>query len=104
MVNEYRLKFTINALSTLEDVLKKPFGDVILSFASGRISINDLRALVYAGIIGGNKGLKSFTLEDAGNYIDEVGIGKVAEMISKAFEEAFTQSKEDNENGEEVKN
>ena len=101
-MNRYRLKFTINALSMLEDILKKPFGDVVLSFSSGRISITDLRALVYVGIVGGNNVGKSFTLKDAGDYIDEVGLQTISEDVLKAFTEAFAPSQNERDEQDEA--
>ncbi|MBD1372497.1 hypothetical protein IC620_09020 [Hazenella sp. IB182357] len=75
-----RLKFTMNALSELEDVMGKPVTEL------GNVGMKELRALLWAGLIHQNPDL---TLQEAGDLMDLENIEYIGEKVAEAMNLAF---------------
>lgn len=78
-----RLRYGINALCMIEDMLGKP----LTKLDTDRMSIKDIRTVLYCGLAGDDKDL---TPEKVGDLIDEHSnleeiIQKMTEAITLAF-------------------
>lgn len=81
------LRYGINALVRIEELLGKPITSLDLT----RLSIADLRNIVFAGLAHEDKDLTS---EKVGDLIDEYAdITVIAEKVGEAFTLAFGESK-----------
>ena len=84
------LRYGINALVRIEELLGKP----ITSLDLNRLSVADLRNIVYAGLSHEDKELTS---EKVGDLIDEYSdISVIADKVGEAFTLAFGEKKEKN--------
>ena len=84
-----RLRFTINALCALEEKT----GSNVLQIAgelSYGVSMATLRAMFWAGMVGGN-----LTLEQAGDLIDNIGVARARVIAGEAFAATFPVADED---------
>jgi hypothetical protein len=81
----YTLRFSTNALASIEDVLGLGVSEVIAAM-QGSVKIGTLRAVLWGGLQGAHKGT---SLLDAGDIIDAAGVSAASEAISKAFQLAF---------------
>ena len=75
-----RLRYGINALCMLEDVLGKP----LAKLDTGDLAMKDLRAIIYCGLVNDDK---SLTPEVVGDLIDDYS--NLNEALAK-MNEAFT--------------
>lgn len=78
-----RLRYGMNALVTIEELLGKSFIDLQ---SSGEFSLKDFRTIIYAGLLHEDKEL---TPEIIGDLIDEYS---TFEEVSKKMEEAFNRA------------
>ena len=76
-----KIKYTINALATLEDVLERPVTEL-----GNNVGVKELRALLWAGLLHEDANL---TLEQAGNLMDGIDIITLAEKIGEALNAAL---------------
>jgi|DEB0MinimDraft_10_1074344.scaffolds.fasta_scaffold471304_1 hypothetical protein len=78
-----KLKYGINQLVLLEDLLKVPLAKLDMS----SLSIANVRDIIFAGLSHEDKNL---TQEQVGDLIDEhSSLEKVVEKITEAFEVSF---------------
>lgn len=63
-----RLRYTMNALISMEEALGKPIGQLISDYNTGTIGFKDMRIIIWAGLLHENPDL---TLEQVGDMIDE---------------------------------
>jgi len=97
-LGEYTLRFPTNALVELEESLNQPLGLLITKMSRGRVSIKELRAFVWAGLM---HEMPDIVLEKAGEIIDEVSIPSASEAVVEAINLAFpTKKKGNKEEGE----
>lgn len=81
-----KLRYTINAMATLEDLTGKPFASFVAGFNDEGFSFKDLRALVWAGLIDEDP---SLTPEDVGNLLDKAqDLTEVLAKVGEALETA----------------
>ena len=87
-----KLRYTINALVTLEETLGKPITEIMATFTSGLYGFKEIRALLWAGLLDDNPDL---TPEEAGTLLDEApDFTNVIQKIGEALEASFgTQKK-----------
>ena len=76
-----KIKYTINALATLEDILERPVTEL-----GSNVGVRELRALLWAGLLHEDANL---TLEQAGNLMDEIDITILTEKIGEALNAAL---------------
>lgn len=82
-----RLRYTMNALVNLEELLGRPFFDVLQDFGAGHLGLRELRGILWAGLIHEDPDL---TVEQAGALLDEAGdLQTVALQIGEALQAAF---------------
>lgn len=82
-----RLRYGMNALVTIEELTGKPITKLDLN----AVSIKDLRAIIYAGLVHEDKEL---TPEKVGELIDEHGdMENVAKKLGEAMTAAFGKGK-----------
>lgn len=76
--NIYSLRFSVNSLCKLEDLLGKP-----LSKLGDNVGLRELRTMFYCGIT------PSMTIEECGEVIDEIieekGIEELNNLLTKAL-------------------
>lgn len=84
-----RLKFNMNALSELEDVLGKP----VTQLSDQSIGMKELRALLWAGLLHEDPEL---TLHMAGELVEMENIQVISEKITEAMMLAFPQGEPKN--------
>lgn len=99
-----KLRYTINAMATLEDLTGKPFASFVAGFNEESFSFKDLRALVWAGLIDEDP---SLTPEDVGNLLDKTQdltevLMKVGEALQTALGGQKKVTKEQNETEKEA--
>ena len=87
-----RLKYNMNALAELEDVLGKP----MTQFSAENVGIKELRALVWAGLLHESPDL---TLREAGDLIDLDHLEEIVKKVSEALALAFPQGGQKNAKG-----
>lgn len=80
-----RLKFNMNALSELEDVLGRP----ITQLSDQTIGMKELRALLWAGLLHEDPDL---SLQEVGALVEMENIQLISEKITEAMMLAFPQS------------
>lgn len=81
----YSIRFSTNALASIEDVLDMGVSEVIGAM-QGSVKIGTLRAVLWGGLQSSHKGT---SLLDAGDIIDAAGVAVASEAISKALQLAF---------------
>jgi len=79
------LRYTFNALMTLEDELEVPLSD-IGKVLTGSVSVKTLRTVLWAGLIHEDKEL---TQEQVGEWADFSVFSQVVDGFTKAFDDAF---------------
>jgi len=100
-----KLRYTINAMATLEDLTGKPFASFVNGLGNEEnFSFKDLRALVWAGLIDEDP---SLTPEDVGNLLDKTQdltevLMKVGEALQTALGGQKKVTKEQNETEKEA--
>ena len=83
-----KLRFGMNALVVIEELIGKNISEMNLE----KVSMKDIRTIIYAGLSGDNKTLLGgvMTPEMVGDLIDEYSdINTVALKMSEAFEHSF---------------
>ena len=85
----YTLRFTTNAICTLEKELQSGLNKIIMNMDH----LTTVRAVLWAGIIDHHKSLK--TPEEVGPIIDKIGMAKAVVHIGEALKVAFPQSSAD---------
>lgn len=83
--NAYELKYTVNGMADLEDVVGKPFSSII-----GGSEYSSLRSAFYCGLV---ESMPKLTLKAAGDilnaYLSEGhDLGDAVGLIDKAIDEA----------------
>lgn len=76
------LRLNINALCEIEDRLGRPAMDVFAEMQSS-VRVTSLRAIFACGA--------GVSEQEAGEMIDEIGIGRAAELLGEAVKRAFPQ-------------
>ena len=93
---KYRLRFSINALAAMESLRGGEHYLVI----SRRLSALDVRAMMCAGLEGARKKGDAFTLEKAGEIIDELGGYSAAlKVLLPAYKDSLNPVEEREEGG-----
>lgn len=82
----YTLRYSTNALCEVEAILEKPFDQVLLDFASGKISMINTRAMFYSGL---REHHPDLTITESGNLLDEVGLDQAVNKLNEAISLAF---------------
>lgn len=82
----YTLRYGNNALAELEGLLGLPITQIGERFTTGAVGVREMRNIFWAGLMMQHPEL---SLVDAGNLMDEVGLQRVAELVTEAFGEAF---------------
>lgn len=83
------LRYTINAICSLEQECGgRPFTDILKGIQGDAISLSDLRAVLWAGLLDKQPETKP---EDAGRMIGDLGVPAVLVAVIKAIPAAFPQ-------------
>lgn len=83
-----RLRYSMNALVNVEEVLGKPVGQIVSEFNEGLFGFKDIRAILWAGLLHEDPGL---TPEQVGDMIDEAeSFAYVAQRVGEALQSAFS--------------
>ena len=77
-----KLRFGMNALCALEDMLKMP----MTKFSSLDIGFKEMRAMLWAGLQADDK---SISLEQVGDLADEAGQDYVMQKVNEAINLAY---------------
>lgn len=80
-----RLKFNMNALTELEDVLGIP----ITGLSSQKVGMKELRAMLWAGLLHEEPEL---TLREAGDLMEVENLNEISTKITEAMTLAFPQN------------
>ncbi len=81
------LRYGINALCTIEEIINKPITTLDLN----NLSMKELRAILYAGLVHEDK---SLTEESVGSLIDDyTNISDISTKLGEAFTLAFGERK-----------
>lgn len=88
---EKYLRYNMNALVEFEDVTGQGVLKAFEDIDKGNLSLKDIRALVWAGLLDYNEEL---TLKEAGDVMDECGIETTIEKLTDAIQYAFPDTKE----------
>jgi hypothetical protein len=81
------LVLTTNSICEVESLLKTRIGEIIKVFESGSPSFEFIRALFWGSL---RKHHRGFSIEKAGELIDEAGIAKIGTAIGEAMQLAFS--------------
>lgn len=84
------LRFTFNSLVAIEEALGRPISE-IGNIMSGSVSVKDIRALIWAGLIHEDKEL---TQEQVGEWLDMSAMVTISGKLAEAFEAAFPDEKD----------
>lgn len=85
----YTLRCGNNALAELEDAIGLPIHQLWQRWSDGAVGVREIRAMLWAFA---KEREKRFTLEDAGNLLDEAGTESVTAALLKAVKLAFPSS------------
>lgn len=95
---EYEVTITTNALAIMEEVTGKTIGEIGAGFSKGSASIAVIRAAVFAGLREGarlaNRTPPIATLEEAGDWVDKVGMVEIMKPVGQAMQDAFPDREE----------
>lgn len=84
---EWVLRYSANALCTLEDALDMSTGEMVARLQdAGGVRMTTLRAVFWAGLQDHHKDVSK---ERAGELMDEVGYDKAGSLIGQAFARTF---------------
>lgn len=89
---DYALRYTTNALVEMEEELGMSIQQIISMFDNGRLGFKAIRVLVWAGLIhqfDNGDGTYDFTLREAGDLIDEIGLEEMIDKVGDALAAQF---------------
>lgn len=84
-----RLKFNMNALTELEDVLGMP----ITGLSDQKVGMKELRAMLWAGLLHDDPDL---SLREAGDLIELENLQEISEKVTEAMTIAFPKNEPKN--------
>lgn len=90
----YRLKFTTNALCELEDIMDKPFSEIIIGALKGVPKLKDARSLLFCACIE-HHGSEVTTLEEAGKIMDLATFKETWAAVANAMAASLPDSDKD---------
>lgn len=83
----HKLRYTTNALVSMEEILSKPIGQIVTEFSAGLFGFKDIRAILWAGMLHEDPKL---TPEQVGDMIDEAeSFAYVVQQVGEALRSAF---------------
>ncbi len=79
---EYKIRFSLNVLCSLEEELGRPLTDLVLEWSQEKVSLSDVRKMIRAALTPNHP---EITLEGAGDLMEEAGLETVLEALTTAL-------------------